>query len=45
MYFSGPLMLSYDIQCVVSNIISDMSFVVNFEETEMLVEDEDINEV
>ena len=35
-------MISCDIQCVVSNIVSDMSFVVDFEETEMLVEDEDI---
>jgi hypothetical protein len=28
--------------CVVSNFVSDMPFVVDFEETEMLVEDEDI---
>ena len=35
-------MISCDIQCVVSNIVSDMPFVVDFEETEMLVEDEDI---
>ena len=35
-------MLSCDIQCVISNIVSDMPFVADFEETEMLVEDEDI---
>jgi hypothetical protein len=28
--------------CVVSNFVSDMPFVADFEETEMLVEDEDI---
>ena len=45
MYFSGSLMISCDIQCIVSSIVSDMPFVVNFEETEMLVEDDDINKV
>jgi hypothetical protein len=28
--------------CVVSNFVSDMPFVVDFQETEMLIEDEDI---
>jgi hypothetical protein len=28
--------------CVVSNFVSDMPFVVDFEETKMLVEDEEI---
>ena len=35
-------MISCDMQCVVSDIVSDMPFVANFEKTEMLVEDEDI---
>ena len=35
-------MRSCDIQCVVSNFVSDMPFVVDFEETKILVVDEDI---
>jgi hypothetical protein len=36
-------MTSYNILVwFVSNFVSDMSFVAEFEETEMLVEDEDI---
>ena len=35
-------MISCDLQCVVSNNVSDMLFVADFEETEMLVEDKDI---
>ena len=38
-------MISCDIQYFFSNIVSDMPFMVNFEETEMLVVDEDINEI
>ena len=34
-------MTSCDIQCVVSSIVNDMPFVVDFEETKMLVVDKD----
>jgi hypothetical protein len=35
-------MISCDIQCIVSNLVSDMPLAADFEETEMLVVDEDI---